>query len=48
MRILISDDDFVSRKLLNRQLSGLGEVDVAVSGKEAVAAAQLALQEGEH
>lgn len=45
MKILVTEDDFVARKLLVRHLSAFGEVDIAVNGKEAVAAVQLALNE---
>jgi len=34
MKILIAEDDFVSRKLVNTLLSPLGEVDIAVNGNE--------------
>ncbi len=36
MRILIVEDDFTSRKLLQRLLSQYGECDIAVNGEEAV------------
>lgn len=42
MKILIVEDDFVSRRLLQRILSGYGECDIAVDGAEAVAAFRLA------
>lgn len=38
MRSLIAEDDFTSRKLLQKILSEFGESDVAVNGKEAVEA----------
>lgn len=44
MRILIVEDDFISRRLLCRYLDSLGECDVAINGHEAVAAVQSALQ----
>lgn len=47
MKILIAEDDFVSRKILNRLISILGEVDIASDGKEAVAAVKMALDEHE-
>jgi two-component system chemotaxis response regulator CheY len=46
MRVLIVEDDFVSRKLLGKVLSHYGECDVAVNGKEAVNAFSMALDEG--
>ena len=46
MVILITEDDFVGRRLLMRHFQGIGEIEVAVNGKEAVAAARLALTEG--
>ncbi len=45
MRVLIVEDDFVSRKFLNKMLSAYGECDIAVDGKEAVEAFQLALDD---
>ena len=32
MKILIAEDDFVSRKILNTILAPLGEVDIAANG----------------
>ena len=46
MRILIVEDDFVSRRILQRILEGHGECDVAVDGEEAVAAFNSAHEEG--
>ena len=45
MRFLVVEDDFTSRKLLQRILSPYGEVDVAVNGQEAVEAFEMALEE---
>ncbi|MDC7238902.1 MAG: response regulator [Spirochaetales bacterium] len=45
MRVLIVDDDFISRKLMLKYLSGICECDVAVSGDEARTAFQLAWTE---
>lgn len=42
MRILIVEDDFTSRRLLQKMLSEYGECDVAVNGEEAVEAFELA------
>lgn len=47
MKILIAEDEFVSRKVLNKQLSVFGEVDNASNGKEALAAVKMALDEHE-
>ena len=47
MKTLIVDDDFVSRKILLKYLSEYGQCDVAVNGKEAVDAFQLAINEWE-
>ena len=44
MKILIAEDDFVSRKLINTLLSPLGEVDIAANGNEAVMAVKIALK----
>ncbi len=45
MRVLIVEDDFVSRKILQRILAAYGECDIAVDGREAVEAFRLALDE---
>jgi len=47
MRSLIAEDDFTSRKLLQKILSEFGESDVAVNGKEAVEAFNDALDGGQ-
>jgi two-component system chemotaxis response regulator CheY len=44
MRILIVEDDFVSRKLLQRLLGHYGECDIAVNGNEAVEAFRMSMQ----
>ena len=46
MRILIVEDDFVGRMLLQRFLSPYGVVDIAVDGEEALGAFNLAWEEG--
>jgi two-component system chemotaxis response regulator CheY len=38
MRVLVVEDDFISRRLLCRYLEAHGECDVAVNGNEAVGA----------
>ena len=43
MRILIVEDDFISRKLLQKTLSAYGDCDIAVDGKEAIEAFRLAI-----
>lgn len=45
MRVLIVEDDFTSRKLLQTILSPYGECDIAVNGKEAVEAYIQAVEE---
>ena len=47
MRILIVEDDFACRRLLQRCLAMHGECDVAVNGIEAVDAFKAALEEGQ-
>ena len=47
MKILIAEDDFVSRKVLNNLLSTLGEVDIAVNGQEAFIAVKTAIENNE-
>ncbi|MHC4425093.1 MAG: response regulator [Planctomycetota bacterium] len=46
MKILIVEDDFACRKLLQVYLSELGDCFVAVNGHEAVEAVKCALDEG--
>ncbi len=46
MRVLIVDDDFISRRLLRKILAEHGDCDVAVDGFEAVRAFELAWGEG--
>ncbi|HVZ16492.1 MAG TPA: response regulator [Terriglobales bacterium] len=46
MRTLIVEDDFTARLTLQRFLSKYGECDIAVSGKEAVAAFRMASEAG--
>lgn len=48
MRILVVEDDFACRRLLQKLLSKYGECDIAVDGNEAFKAAELALAEDQH
>ena len=47
MKILIAEDDFVSRKILNSILAPLGEVDIAANGNEAFTAVRMAIEANE-
>ena len=47
MRSLVAEDDFTSRKLLQRFLSAHGACDAAAHGAEAVDAFEAAMKEGE-
>ena len=47
MKILIAEDDFVSRKLLNMLLVSLGEVDIAANGHEALTAVKMAIEDNQ-
>ena len=46
MRILIVEDDFASRIVLQKFLSPYGQCDITINGVEAVEAFQIALDEG--
>ncbi|MEE4357097.1 MAG: response regulator [Desulfococcaceae bacterium] len=45
MKILIAEDDFISRRILKELLSPYGDCDVVVDGEEAVQAFQMAIEE---
>lgn len=47
MKILLAEDDFVSRKFMAKYLQKYGECDMAVDGEEAVDAFLMALEDGE-
>lgn len=47
MKFLVSDDDFDSRRLVQKILYPFGYVDVATDGEEAVAAFQAALRDND-
>ena len=47
MKILLAEDDFVTRKYMSNFLSKYGECDVTVDGMEAVDAFMMALEDGE-
>ena len=47
MKILLAEDDFVTRKFMTNFLSKYGECDVTVDGMEAVDAFMMALEENE-
>ncbi|MGF7143717.1 two-component system chemotaxis response regulator CheY [Anaerotaenia torta] len=47
MRVLLAEDDFVSRKFMMRFLQKYGECDITVDGQEAVEAFTMALEAGE-
>ena len=46
MKILIVDDEFVSRKIAQKILSKYGQCDIAINGVEALEAFRLAHEEG--
>ncbi len=46
MRILIVEDDYTTRRILNQFLSPYGDCDIVVDGAEAVLAFRLAWEEG--
>lgn len=45
MRFLIVEDDFISRRLMQKMLSSYGDSDIAVNGREALTAFAAALAE---
>lgn len=45
MRILIAEDDYVSRKFLYKFMSQFGEVDITVDGMEAIEVFLMALED---
>jgi len=45
MKVLIVEDDFTTRKLMQRYISAYGECDIAVDGVEAIAAFRQAMEE---
>lgn len=47
MRFLVVDDDFETRRLVQKLLRPFGDVDVATDGEEAVEAFSRAIKEGE-
>lgn len=47
MRILLAEDDFATRKFMDKYLSKYGECDITVDGEEAVDAFMMALEDGE-
>ena len=47
MKTLLAEDDFASRKFMDKHLSQYGECDVTVDGEEAVGAFMMALEDGE-
>lgn len=46
MKILVVEDDFASRKLMQQLLATYGSCDVAVDGREALRAMKIAWNEG--
>lgn len=47
MKTLLAEDDFASRKFMDKHLSQYGECDVTVDGEEAVGAFMMALEDGQ-
>ncbi|MCM1282307.1 MAG: response regulator [Muribaculaceae bacterium] len=47
MKILLAEDDFVTRKFMSGFLSKYGDCDVTVDGMEAVDAFMMALEDGD-
>ena len=47
MRILVVDDDFASRRILEKMLAPYGEVDKVNDGAECIEAFRVAIEEGD-
>ena len=47
MRILIAEDDFASRKFMQKYLTNFGDCDITIDGEEAVEAFKMALEDDE-
>lgn len=47
MRILIAEDDFASRKFMQKYLNSFGDCDITIDGEEAVEAFKMALEDEE-
>lgn len=47
MRILIAEDEFVNRRLLQTILQPYGICEIAINGREAIEAFHMSLEEGE-
>ncbi|WP_430883727.1 response regulator [Fusibacter sp. JL216-2] len=48
MKILIAEDDFVSRKFIFKFMSQFGDCDVTVDGMEAIEVFLMSLEEGDY
>ena len=48
MRILVVEDDYISRRLLCRYLEPYGTIEEAINGHEAVDAVRRAIDDGQH
>lgn len=47
MRILIAEDEMISRRFIEKFMSNYGECDITIDGSEAIDAFELALEEEE-
>jgi two-component system chemotaxis response regulator CheY len=47
VRILIAEDDFASRKFMQKYLSTYGDCDITIDGEEAIEAFKMALEDDE-
>ena len=46
MKILLTEDDFVTRRIMQAFLKPYGECDVATNGNEAVDAVKISIKDG--